>query len=73
MGVPQWPDRRHSRWQRLSFFSRKSEYSYITQTEMKKIMKKAVDTVYKLLWLMHVAHSKEGGSLPLHRDQHDFA
>ena len=23
----------------------------ITQTEMKKIMKKAVDTVYKLLWL----------------------
>jgi hypothetical protein len=40
---------------------------------MKKIMKKAVDTVYKLLWLMHVAHSKEGGSLPLHRDQHDFA
>ena len=31
--------------------SRKSEYSHITQTEMKKIMKKAVDTVYKLLWL----------------------
>ncbi len=56
----------------LSFLG-KSEYSYITQTEMKKIMKKAVDTVYKLLWLMHVAHSKEGGSLPLHRDQHDFA
>lgn len=31
--------------------SGKSEYSRITQTEMKKIMKKAVDTVYKLLWL----------------------
>ena len=31
--------------------SGKSEYSHITQTEMKKIMKKAVDTVYKLLWL----------------------
>jgi hypothetical protein len=30
--------------------SGKSEYSHITQTEMKKIMKKAVDTVYKLLW-----------------------
>ena len=31
--------------------SGKSEYSHITQTEMKKIMKKAVDTVYNLLWL----------------------
>jgi len=31
--------------------SGKSEYSHITQTEMKKFMKKAVDTVYKLLWL----------------------
>jgi hypothetical protein len=29
----------------------KSEYSHITQTEMKNIMKQAVDTVYKLLWL----------------------
>jgi hypothetical protein len=29
----------------------KSEYSHIRQAEMKKIMKEAVDTVYKLLWL----------------------
>jgi hypothetical protein len=27
------------------------EYSHITQAEMKNIMKRAVDTVYKLLWL----------------------
>ena len=31
----------------------KSEYSHITQAEMKNIMKRAVDTVYKLLWLKH--------------------
>ena len=31
--------------------SGKPEYSHITQTEMKKIVKKAVDAVYKLLWL----------------------
>ena len=29
----------------------KVEYSHITQDEMKTIMKRAVDTVYKLLWL----------------------
>jgi hypothetical protein len=29
----------------------KSQYSHITQTEMKNIMKQAVDTVYMLLWL----------------------
>ncbi len=29
----------------------KSEYAHITQAEMKNIMKGAVDTVYKLLWL----------------------
>ena len=29
----------------------KSEYSHITQAEMRKIIKQAVDTVYKLLWL----------------------
>lgn len=29
----------------------KSDYSHITQAEMKNIMKNAVDTVYKLLWL----------------------
>ena len=29
----------------------KSEYSHITQAEMKNIMKNAVDTVYKLLWM----------------------
>ena len=29
----------------------KSGYSHITQGEMKNIMKQAVDTVYKLLWL----------------------
>jgi len=29
----------------------KVEYSHITQDEMKNIMKRAVDTVYKLIWL----------------------
>jgi hypothetical protein len=29
----------------------KSEYSHISQAEMKNIMKRGVDTVYKLLWL----------------------
>jgi hypothetical protein len=29
----------------------KSEYSHITQAEIKDIVKNAVDTVYKLLWL----------------------
>jgi hypothetical protein len=29
----------------------KAEYSHITQDEMKHIMKRAVDTVYKLIWL----------------------
>jgi len=29
----------------------KPEYSRITEAEMKKIMKNAVDTVYKLLWM----------------------
>ena len=29
----------------------KSEYSHITQAEMKSIIKQAVDIVYKLLWL----------------------
>ena len=29
----------------------KTEFSHITQGEMKNIMKRAVDTVYKLLWL----------------------
>lgn len=29
----------------------KSEYSHITQAEVKNMMKQAVDTVYKLLWL----------------------
>src|SRR5260370_7383178 len=29
----------------------KSEYSHITQAAMKNIMKQAVETVYKLLWL----------------------
>lgn len=28
-----------------------SEYSHITQAEMKNMMKQGVDTVYKLLWL----------------------
>lgn len=29
----------------------KSEYSHITDAEMKNIMKNAVDTVYRLLWM----------------------
>ena len=36
----------------------KSEYSHITQAEMKNIMKQAVDTVYKLLWLKQNDHEK---------------
>ena len=36
----------------------KSEYSHITQAEMKNIMRQAVDTVYKLLWLKQNDHEK---------------
>jgi hypothetical protein len=36
----------------------KPEYSHITQNEMKNITKKAVDTVYNLLWLKQNAPEK---------------
>jgi hypothetical protein len=36
----------------------KVEYSHITEDEMKNIMKRAVDTVYKLLWLKQNNHEK---------------
>jgi hypothetical protein len=34
------------------------EYSHLTQEEMKRIMKKAVDKIYALLWMQ--AHNPEG-------------
>lgn len=37
----------------------KPEYSHISQEEMKDIMKRAVGTVYKLLWLRDY-HSERG-------------
>ena len=43
----------------------KSEYSHITQAEMKKIMKDAVDTVYKLLWLKQNYPEKYQATLEL--------
>jgi hypothetical protein len=43
----------------------KSEYSHITQAEMKKIMKDAVDTVYKLLWLKQKYPEKYQATLEL--------
>ena len=43
----------------------KSEYSHITQTEMKNIIKKAVDTVYKLLWLKQNDPEKYDATLEL--------
>ncbi len=43
----------------------KSEYSHITQAEMKTIMKQAVDTVYKLLWLKQNDPEKYEATLEL--------
>ncbi|SRR5260370_5641970 len=43
----------------------KSEYSHITQAEMKNIMKQAVDTVYKLLWLKQNDSEKYEATLEL--------
>ena len=41
----------------------KSEYSHITQAEMKNMMKQAVDTVYKLLWLKQTDPEKYEATL----------
>ncbi len=41
------------------------EYSHITQAEMKNIMKKAVDSVYKLLWLRQNDPKKYEATLEL--------
>src|SRR6516164_25931 len=43
----------------------KSEYSHITQDEMKNIIKQAVDTVYKLLWLKQNDPEKYDATLEL--------
>jgi hypothetical protein len=43
----------------------KSEYSHITQAEMKNIMKQAVNTVYKLLWLKQNDPEKYEATLEL--------
>lgn len=43
----------------------KSEYSHLTQAEMKNIMKQAVDTVYRLLWLKQNEPEKYGATLEL--------
>jgi hypothetical protein len=43
----------------------KSEYSHITQTEMKTIMKAAVDMVYKLLWLKRNDPEKYAATIEL--------
>lgn len=43
----------------------KSEYSHITQAEMKNIMKRAVDTVYKLLWLKQNDAEKYAATIEL--------
>lgn len=43
----------------------KSEYSHITQAEMKNIMKKAVDTFYELLWLKQNDPQKYEASIEL--------
>jgi hypothetical protein len=43
----------------------KSEYSHITQGEMKDIMTRAVDTVYKLLWLKENDPEKYGATIDL--------
>jgi hypothetical protein len=43
----------------------KSEYSHITQAETKNIMKQAVDTVYKLLWLKQNDAEKYGATIDL--------
>ena len=43
----------------------KSEYSHITQAEMKNIIKQAVDTVYKLLWLKQNDPHKYDATLEL--------
>ena len=43
----------------------KSEYSHITQAEMKSIIKQAVDTVYKLLWLKQNDPEKYDATLEL--------
>jgi hypothetical protein len=43
----------------------KSEYSHITQSEMKKIMRNAVDTVYKLLWIKENDPEKYEASIEL--------
>jgi hypothetical protein len=43
----------------------RSEYSHITQAEMTTIMKNAVDTVYKLLWLKQNDPQKYEATLEL--------
>ena len=43
----------------------KAEYSHITDAEMKNIMKNAVDSVYKLLWMKENDPEKYAASIEL--------
>lgn len=43
----------------------KREYSHITEAEMKNIMKNAVDTLYKLLWMKENDPEKYAASIEL--------
>jgi hypothetical protein len=43
----------------------KTEYSHITEAEMKNIMKNAVDTLYKLLWMKENDPEKYAASIEL--------
>lgn len=45
--------------------ARKAEYSHITEAEMKNIMKNAVDTLYKLLWMKENDPEKYAASIEL--------
>jgi len=45
--------------------ARKAEYSHITETEMKNMIKNAVDTLYKLLWMRENDPEKYKASMEL--------
>jgi hypothetical protein len=49
--APERGSDKQTEFERRATCAGKSEYSRITQAEMKNFMKRAVDTVYRLLWL----------------------
>jgi hypothetical protein len=51
IGIPQRPIEDVHAGKECPTCAGKVEYSHLTQDEMKNIMKRAVNTVYKLLWL----------------------